>query len=163
MKTELIALVPMIRRFAYSLTGSMADADDLLQNTLERVLRSPPPPEVDLTKWVFKVCRNLWIDDYRAHKVRQTAALSPEIADTQTVDGERAVHSEMELDRVNLAMQQLPEAQRDILSLVALQGMTYQEVAETLEIPTGTVMSRLARARIALSEFLNAAPTRVSA
>lgn len=163
MKNELTSLVPVIRRFAYSLTGSMPDADDLLQSTVERVLSRPVPKDVDLTKWVFRVCRNLWIDEYRSRKVRQTAAQRPELAEEQIVDGDRAICSEIELDRVNLAMEQLPDEQRSLISLVAIQGMSYKEVAATLEIPMGTVMSRLARARAALSQSLNAAEARTSA
>lgn len=163
LKTELTSLVPMVRRYAYSLTGSMPDADDLLQNTLERVLSRAVPGDVELVKWVFRVCRNLWIDEYRARKVRYTAHQQPELYEEQHVDGEHAICKEIELDRVNLAMEKLPAEQRSILSLVAIQGMSYKEVADTLEIPMGTVMSRLARARGALCQTLNAAPTRISA
>ncbi|MGL6161981.1 RNA polymerase sigma factor [Microbulbifer sp.] len=162
MKQELTSLVPMIRRFAYSLTGSMADADDLLQSTIERVLSKKIPKDVDLNKWVFRVCRNLWIDEYRSRKVRQEAAQQPELSEGQIVDGERAIAGEMELERVNRAMDRLPNDQRSILALVALQGMSYKEVAATLEIPMGTVMSRLARARAALCEILNASPARTT-
>lgn len=162
MKQELTSLVPMIRRFAYSLTGSMADADDLLQSTVERVLSKKVPKDVDLNKWVFRVCRNLWIDEYRSRKVRQEAAQQPELSEGQVVDGERAIAGEMELERVNRAMDRLPNDQRSILALVALQGMSYKEVAATLEIPMGTVMSRLARARTALCEILNASPARTT-
>lgn len=162
-KNELTSLLPMIRRFAYSLTGSMPDADDLLQNTVERVLSRGVPADVELSKWVFRVCRNLWIDEYRSRKVRQTAHQQPELSEDQGVDGEHAIYKQIELDQVNLAMEQLPSEQRSILSLVAIQGMSYKEVAETLEVPTGTVMSRLARARAALCKTLNAAPARISA
>lgn len=162
-KNELTALVPMIRRFAYSLTGSMPDADDLLQNTVERVLSRGVPKDVDLTKWVFRVCRNLWIDEYRSRKVRQAAAQLPELSDEQIFDGERAIDKEMELEKVNAAMDTLPDEQRSIISLVAVQGMSYKEVADTLSIPMGTVMSRLARARAALAQCLNTAATRISA
>lgn len=162
MKQELTSLVPMIRRFAYSLTGSMADADDLLQSTVERVLSKKVPKDVDLNKWVFRVCRNLWIDEYRSRKVRQEAAQQPELSEGQIVDGERAIAGEMELERVNRAMDRLPNDQRSILALVALQGMSYKEVAATLEIPMGTVMSRLARARAALCEILNTSPARTT-
>lgn len=164
MRDEITALLPMIRRFAYSLTGSMADADDLLQSTVERVLSRELPKDVNLSKWMFRVCRNLWIDEYRSRKVRgDTSGHDPELAEEQTVDGERAVVGEIELDRVNTAMQQLPDEQRAILSLVAMQGLSYKEVATTLEIPMGTVMSRLARARAALIQCLNAPATRASA
>ncbi|QIL91988.1 sigma-70 family RNA polymerase sigma factor [Microbulbifer sp. SH-1] len=162
MRDELTSLLPSIRRFAFSLTGSMADADDLLQNTVERILSRQMPADVELAKWAFRVCRNLWIDEYRARKVRMEAAEQPELAEGQVVDGERAVTGEMELERVNRAMNRLPDEQRSILSLVALQGLSYKDVAATLEIPIGTVMSRLARARAALCETLNAPATRTT-
>jgi RNA polymerase sigma factor (sigma-70 family) len=155
MKKELTALMPMIRRFAYSLTGSPHDADDLLQNTIERVLSRGVPDDVDLTKWVFRVCRNIWIDEYRARKVRQIAAESPELSEEQYVDGDKIIYNQITLNEVNVAMDKLPEDQRSILALIAVQGMSYKEVSETLSIPMGTVMSRLARARIALSQYLN--------
>lgn len=162
MKSELIELLPKIRRFAYSLTGSMADADDLLQSTVERALSRKVPEGVELTKWLFRVCRNLWIDEYRSNKVRQEASWDPQLRDREVVDGERALTSEIELDQVNRAMAQLPDDQRSILSLVAIQGMSYKEAANTLEIPPGTVMSRLARARIALTESLKAPAMRTN-
>lgn len=162
MKNELIDAMPQLRRFAYSLTGSMDDADDLLQNTVERALNHKVPEGVDLTKWLFRVCRNLWIDDYRSQKVRQEATLQPQLQDREIVDGERAMSSEIELDQVTRAMDKLPDDQRLVLSLVAAQGMSYKEVAATLEIPAGTVMSRLARARTALIQSLNIPVARIS-
>lgn len=163
MKSELTEAIPQLRRFAYSLTGSMDDADDLLQSTVERALNNKVPEGVDLTKWLFRVCRNLWIDDYRSRKVRQEASLQPQLQDREIVDGERAMASEVELDQVSRAMDALPDDQRSVLSLVAVQGMSYKEVAATLQIPAGTVMSRLARARTALTQSLNLSAARTSA
>ncbi|WP_426358096.1 RNA polymerase sigma factor [Pseudocolwellia sp. HL-MZ19] len=155
MKNQIIALVPMIRRFAYSLTGNQHDADDLLQNTIERILTKGVPANVELNKWMFRVCRNLWIDEYRSRKVKQTAAESPELTENQIVNEEKQQNDKISLQQVNNAMDVLPHEQRSILSLVAIQGMSYKEVSETLEIPIGTVMSRLSRARISLSQCLN--------
>ncbi|MDQ2076396.1 RNA polymerase sigma factor [Marinimicrobium sp. ABcell2] len=163
MKSDLTEVLPQLRRFAYSLTGAMDDADDLLQSTVERALNHTVPEGVDLTKWLFRVCRNLWIDDYRSRKVRQEATLQPQLRDREIVDGERAMSSEIELDQVSRAMDKLPDDQRAVLSLVAVQGMSYKEVAATLEIPAGTVMSRLARARTALTQSLNIPVARTSA
>ena len=154
MKQELTNLMPMIRRFAYSLTGSAHDADDLLQNTIERILSRGVPEDVELAKWAFRVCRNLWIDEYRARKIRQNATQVPELEEP-TVDGENEVYQQITLGEVNSAMDKLPDDQRSILALIAVQGMSYKEVAETLSIPMGTVMSRLARARVALHEYLH--------
>lgn len=163
MHQDLTELLPALRRFAYSLTGQMADADDLLQSTVEKLLSKPAPADVPLAKWAFRVCRNQWIDDYRAQKVRQTAAQSPELTEGQVVDGAHAVEQEMTLARVNRAMDALPSDQRSILSLVCLQGMPYKDVAEILSILIGTVMSRLARARAALANAINAPAQRITA
>lgn len=154
MKQELTRLAPMLRRFAYSLTGSAADADDLLQSTLERLLSRGIPDDVEPAKWAFRVCRNLWIDEYRARKVRQKNVYSLDDTEEPAADGEQVIHDQIALAQVDAAMNRLPDDQRSIMALVALQGMSYKEVAETLGIPTGTVMSRLARARIALANFL---------
>ena len=153
MREELTALVPVLRRFAFSLTGSRADADDLLQNTLERLLSRGLPEDVELVKWAFRVCRNIWIDEYRARKIRQNAAQLPELEEP-SFDGEHVVCEQITLGEVNTAMARLPDDQRSILALVAVQGMSYKEVADTLSIPLGTVMSRLARARVALHQCL---------
>lgn len=154
MQQEITELLPRLRRFAYSLTGSMPDADDLLQNTVERLLARDMPEDADLTKWAFRVCRNVWIDECRARKVRREATERPELSDGQVVDGEHQTDREIEWNRVDAAMAKLPEDQRQILSLVAIQGFSYQAVAEILSVQKGTVMSRLARARAALSEAL---------
>lgn len=160
MKEEITELLPRLRRFAYSLTGSLSDADDLLQNTVERLLTRDMPDDADLTKWAFRVCRNVWIDECRARKVRRDAAEHPELTDGQVINGEHQTTKEIEWHRVDAAMAQLPQDQRQIISLVAIQGMPYKIVAEILEVPKGTVMSRLARARTALSEALTLATMR---
>jgi RNA polymerase sigma-70 factor (ECF subfamily) len=159
MKEELTLLAPMLRRFAYSLTGSAPDADDLLQNTLERLLSRDVPQDVELAKWAFRICRNIWIDEYRARKVRQRNVYSLEDAEEPAVDGAQAIYDQIALAEVDAAMNKLPDDQRSVIALIAVQGMSYKEVAETLGIPTGTVMSRLARARVALANFLNATST----
>ncbi|RUO31123.1 RNA polymerase sigma factor [Aliidiomarina soli] len=156
LQTELLSLIPALRRFAFSLTNSHADADDLVQNTLERVLKAPAPENVALIRWAFRICRNVWIDEYRARKARQRAAELPEslteLQQRHTTDGEQELA--VRLDSVGKAMQKLPPEQHEVLSLVAVQGCSYKEAAQTLDIPVGTVMSRLARARAALVVLL---------
>ncbi|ASP47764.1 RNA polymerase sigma factor [Cognaticolwellia beringensis] len=154
-------ILPMLRRFAYSLTGNAADADDLVQTTLEKILTKGVPAEVDVTKWAFKVCRNVWIDEFRARKVRQNAVLKPELQESQSIDEQQVFDSKEMLAHVNNAMNTLPDEQRAILSLVAVQGMSYKEVASSMEIPVGTVMSRLSRARTALLDMMK--PYRIGA
>jgi RNA polymerase sigma factor (sigma-70 family) len=157
MKDELEQLLPALRRFAYSLTNSVHDADDLLQATVERILTKGVPDNAELIKWAFRVCRNLWIDEYRAAKTRQNATTAPELMEQAHFDGERDMHMQMELEQVNLAMRQLPEDQHIVLSMVAVQGLSYKNVAEALGVPTGTVMSRLSRARVNLVNHLSQA------
>ncbi|MCL4409910.1 MAG: RNA polymerase sigma factor [Gammaproteobacteria bacterium] len=151
---QIASILPSLRRFAFSLTTAMADADDLVQQTVERLLTRPIPSDVELLKWAFRVCRNLWIDEYRARKVRANAVFDTELQEAQEFDGARDIEQQIELSAVGTAMRTLPEDQHTILTLVAVQGMSYREVAETLEIPIGTVMSRLARARAALASQL---------
>lgn len=150
MNKQLTAILPMLRRFAYSLTGSMADADDLVQSTIEKILSKGIPNEADVTKWAFKLCRNVWIDEYRANKVRQAATQKPELQEQPEYNQEKQIETSDALQQVNHAMNTLPDEQRTVLSLVAVQGMSYKQVSETLEVPLGTVMSRLSRARTAL-------------
>ncbi|TRW49869.1 RNA polymerase sigma factor [Aliidiomarina halalkaliphila] len=153
-KAELASLLPPLRRFAFSLTTSMPDADDLVQQTVERILTRPVPDDVELLKWAFRVCRNLWIDDYRARRVRENATFDTDLQQAQQVNGTDVIETEMELNHVGEAMKRLPADQHEVLAMIAVQGMSYRETAESLNIPIGTVMSRLARARSALAQQL---------
>jgi RNA polymerase sigma-70 factor (ECF subfamily) len=155
MKQELLALLPALRRFAWSLTNSAPDADDLLQNTVERLLTRAMPVDADLNRWAFTVCRNLWIDECRSRKVRSAVEWDPDLHDhLLMVEGEKDMQLKIEISQVNQAMRQLPEEQHLVLSMVAVEGRSYREVADALNIPLGTVMSRLARARSRLAELL---------
>lgn len=147
----MLEALPRVRRFACSLAGNRDDGDDLLQTTVERVLERGLPEGVEIARWMFRVCRNLWIDEVRSRKVRQDAATRPELSEGYVVSGEAVALGEVTLREVEQAMQSLPDEQRAVLSLVALEGLSYREAAETLETPIGTVMSRLARARAALA------------
>jgi RNA polymerase sigma-70 factor (ECF subfamily) len=151
-REALLAVLPQVSRFARSLTGNRHDADDLLQATVERVLERGMPNDVDALRWTFKVCKNLWIDDRRAHAVRLKTAALPELAEEPSVSGETTATAELTLREVDRAMATLPDEQRAVLALVAVEGLSYREAADALEIPIGTVMSRLARARAALAE-----------
>ncbi|MCF2949393.1 RNA polymerase sigma factor [Paraglaciecola aquimarina] len=155
MQQSFKSLIPTLRRFAYSLTGSTADADDLVQTTMERILDKGIPAEIEITKWAFKVCRNVWIDEYRARKTRLAAVEKPELQQIHNVEDESQRESKEKLKQVHLAMDNLPSDQRSILSMVALQGMSYKDVSSILKIPVGTVMSRLSRARTTLLDKVN--------
>lgn len=159
MHAELLELLPGLRRYAYSLCGSADDADDLCQDAIERILAKGVPEDVVLAKWAFRICRNLWIDQYRAARTRQEATHNPLLQELNISDGSRQTENEIQLQQVNTAMQKLSEQQRSILSLVTIQSMPYKDVAEVLEVPVGTVMSRIARARANLIKYLNVQQT----
>lgn len=153
---ELVALVPQLRRFAYALTRHVDDADDLVQAAMERVLSRPMPDDVELVKWMFRLTRNIWIDDLRSRKVRRDAAVHIGVEDEADVSTEDRVAARATLRRTQAGIDALPEEQREVLALVAIAGMAYREAADALSIPIGTVMSRLARARAALAAHLEA-------
>jgi RNA polymerase sigma factor (sigma-70 family) len=143
----LVDAVPKVRKFAYSLTGNLADADDLLQSTVERALTRGAPQEE--REALLK-----WIDEVRARKVRGSDDPHPPEVDAQSIDGEAELQGVLALGELQSAMLQLGAEQRAVLDLVGVEGFSYREAAEVLGVPVGTVMSRLARARGTLAEAL---------
>ncbi|HUE79115.1 MAG TPA: RNA polymerase sigma factor [Sphingomicrobium sp.] len=153
---EVAALLPRLRRFAHALARSPSDADDLAQMTVERALRSKDrwQPGSRLDSWLYTVMRNLWIDTVRSRSRREKSE-APEVeAATLGHDPSEAVHAAIELKRVMAAMQRLPEEQREVVALILVEGFGYRETAEILELPIGTVSSRLVRGRTALLAML---------
>jgi RNA polymerase sigma-70 factor (ECF subfamily) len=136
-----------LRRFCLSLAGNAADADDLLQTTVERVLDKGMPADAHVLKWAHRVCKNIWIDELRSREVRQRPPQfgheEPEISPS----AEQQASGERQMAAVAAALDKLPIEQRLALSLVAVEGKSYAEAAEILEVPVGTIMSRIARAR----------------
>ena len=155
-RLEIVEILPKLRQFAYSITGARSDADDLLQATVEKLLSKGIPSDANIDKWAFRVCKNIYIDDYRSRKVRLKASVSGNIGGENSIDGDRVIMGQITFAKVNKAMKELPDEQRTALSLVALKGYTYAEVAEALDMPIGTVMSRIARARRSLSKSIEA-------
>jgi RNA polymerase sigma factor (sigma-70 family) len=147
----MLEALPQLRRFARSLASNRHDGDDLMQGTVERVLVSGVPEGVDVLRWMFKVCKNLWIDRLRSHEVKKRVATPLDELEEPSVNGEAIVLGELTLRDVDRAMAALPDEQRAALSLVAVEGLSYREAADVLETPIGTVMSRIARARAALA------------
>jgi RNA polymerase sigma factor (sigma-70 family) len=123
-----------------------------MQSTVERVLAKGVPENVDVLRWMYKVCRNLWVDELRAKQVRQRAHERPELREEQVVSGEDVVLGELTLRDVERALAGLPHEQRAVLALVAVEGLSYREAAAVLDTPIGTVMSRLAPARAAVAQ-----------
>ncbi len=155
---ELLTLVPRLRRFARSLTRDAADADDLTQVALERALkaRSQWQPGTRMDSWMLRIMRNCWIDEVRS-RTRRSRTFAPEeegIGVSATVDDfERAA----DMQAIDQAMNQLPPEQREVIALVLVEGLSYREAADILDLPMGTVTSRLTRGRQALARKLEAA------
>ena len=148
-KQQLTALLPRLRRFACVLTGSVDEADDLVQAACERGLRSLEQWQVGtrLDSWMFKIMQNLWIDQTRARKARGAVVELDAARNLSGDDGRRRTEASLTLERVRASMAGLPEEQRIVLALISVEGLSYKEAAESLGVPIGTVTSRLARAR----------------
>lgn len=156
---ELIALLPRLRRFARSLTLQSADADDLCQTTIERAIRSRDQWQAGtrLDSWMFRIARNIWIDGARASARRGTHVAIDDEA-VQIADNSHArMEAQLELNDVDRAMLRLPIEQREVISLVLVEGFAYKDAAAILDIPMGTLTSRLVRGREALMRELGEA------
>ncbi|MFC4932791.1 RNA polymerase sigma factor [Massilia sp. GCM10023247] len=151
---ELAALLPRMRRFARSLTFHREDADDLVQVAMERALdRSEQYNEgTRLDSWLFRIIRNAWIDEVRS-RVRRDTLFAPEEEGEHVGYDSTAAHQQRMA--VQKAMSLLSEEHRIVVALVLVDGLPYKEAAEVLEIPIGTLTSRLARAREALQKLLH--------
>lgn len=155
-RQQMVALLPRMRVFARGLTRNHADADDLVQQTCEKALAALDrfAPGTRLDSWLFRIMHNQWIDVVRTRK--PSADIHDGTLPQMLVgeDGRTSTMARLELEAVSAIMSRLPDEQRSVLVLVCVEGLRYREVADILDIPIGTVMSRLARARIAISDAL---------
>jgi RNA polymerase sigma-70 factor (ECF subfamily) len=154
---DLVALLPRLRRFALSLTGLAVEADDLVQAACERALRARAQwtPGTRLDSWVFRIMQNLWIDAIRKRKTEGENQAIDGTFDIEGDDGRLVTEVAATLDEVRSAMNGLPDEQRAVLLMVCADERSYQETADMLGVPIGTVMSRLARARRNLAATLH--------
>lgn len=145
---QLRELMPSLRRFALSLTRHASNADDLVQNCLERALSSVASkrPDGDLRAWLFTILYRQFVDNHR--RTRRYARMLEFFTgrDDAQPSTERTVIAQTTLQ----AFDQLSTEQRALLLWISVEGLSYQQVADILEVPIGTVMSRLSRARQAL-------------
>jgi RNA polymerase sigma-70 factor, ECF subfamily len=150
---QLVALLPRLRRFARTLARNVHDADDLVQLAVERALTRLDQwrPGTRLDSWMYGILRNAWIDETRSRR-RRDKVLAPEALGEHVADGASEAH----IHRLSIeaAMERLPEEQRLAVALVLVEGLAYKEAAEVLDVPIGTVTSRLARGREALEAML---------
>jgi len=160
-RKEMIAVLPQLRRFAYGLTGSIPDGDDLVQATCERAIANLDKWEVGtrLDSWMYRIAQNLHRNALRDRRSRadKLAALGRDM-ETST-DGRRQQEERATLAAVRRFVDQLPEDQRTVMLLVCVEGRSYREVAEITGLPVGTVTSRLGRARAGLRDYLDGKPS----
>ena len=150
---QIVTLLPRLRRFARNLTHNPHDADDVVQIAVERALVRVDQWRRDarLDSWMFKIVRNAWIDELRSRGRRDKIFAAEEAGESVGIE---PIEGETIRISVQAAMARLPEDQRVAVSLVLIEGLPYREAAEVLEVPIGTLTSRLARGREALQALL---------
>lgn len=158
LRESLAALLPRLRRFGRTLAHRREDADDLVQVALEKALTRADQwtPGTRLDSWMFRIMQNAWIDELRARERRGQTFL-PEEEGEHVGDG-AATDAQLDAVRVRQAVARLSPEHRAVVGLVLVEGLSYQEAADTLELAVGTVTSRLARAREALQQMLGQWP-----
>src|SRR5271167_301230 len=141
-------------RYAVVLSSSRDAADDLVQATcvraIERADQFAPGTRID--RWLFAILRSIWLNEIRARRVREGGGFV-DAEDALTVDGAQAMEVNILTAEVLRAVGRLPEAQRETALMVYAEGYTYAEAATTLGVPIGTIMSRLATVRAALTKL----------
>lgn len=152
-RDAIATLLPRLRRFARTVTRHREDADDLVQVAVERALRRLDQwqPGTRLDSWMFRIMQNAWIDEVRARSRRDEVSVDDGVAEAVGVDPTGARIARL---AVQAAMARLPEEQRLAVGLVLVEGLAYKEAAQVLDIPVGTLTSRLARGREALQAVL---------
>jgi len=149
-------LLPRLWRFALRLAGDRHEAEDLVQRACVRALERQHQlkPGTSTLSWLFSIVHSVWLNEVRARKIRSRGSiqwsteLAETVADPAASDPETFVLQQQIVSEV----ERLPDAQRAVMLLVAVEGMSYREAARVLEVPIGTVMSRLARARLTIGE-----------
>lgn len=154
---SLTKLIPRLRRYALVLTQSNTDGEDLLQTTLERALlkKSQWQKNTHLDRWMFTIMSSQWKNECRHNKVKRGNGLDnnvQQIVDSYTANPETEAERTFLQNRVLKEVMALSEDHREAILFVYIEGMKYQDAADILSIPLGTLMSRLARARMILAD-----------
>lgn len=156
---ELLSLLPRLRWLARALARDAHDADDLVQAAIERALkaRAQWAAGTRLDWWTMRIMRNCWIDETRSRARRARTFVPEEEGEAVASDSHREIETHAEMRDVDRAMNRLPAEQREVIALVLIEGLAYREAADLLDIPIGTLTSRLTRGRQALAQMLEAA------
>lgn len=150
----ILALLPRLRRFAAGLSRDAAEADDLCQTTIERALRNHDKwqPGTRLDSWMYRMMRNIWIDEVRARNRRGETFVDE--AAGLAVGAPGGQEASAALGDIDRALARLPDEQREAVLLVMVEGWSYKEAAAIVGCPVGTLNSRLVRGRDALLALL---------
>lgn len=157
-RAGLVSHLARLWRYGLVLSGRRDVAEDLVQATCVRALERSRQFAVGsrLDRWLFSILRSIWLNEVRARRIRQGEGVV-DAETTLTFEGAKEIETNILVHQVLRHVQLLPQAQRETLFLTYVEGLTYRDTAEMLEVPIGTVMSRLAAARHHLSR-LNADP-----
>lgn len=150
-------LLPRLRRFGLALTGSREDADDVVQGAIASALGRAGQwsPTERLDGWLFTIMQGLWRDEVRRRKTSGMKSAATLVGAEKSVDGRRVAETLLMLNQTRARFARLPDEQRMALALVVIEGLSYRDAAEQLDIPVGTLMSRLSRAREALRTMID--------
>lgn len=154
MNAKIEKQIPSLRRYAWSLTGDKSDADDLVQDCVEKAIRgwASLKNEDRVRQWMFSILHNQFLNDLRRRRNRHEDRHDPLDNDLPALQTQT---DSLYLRQVLRAVTKLTPERRSVLTLVAVEGFTYEAVASILDIPVGTVMSRLSRARADLRQLLD--------
>jgi RNA polymerase sigma-70 factor (ECF subfamily) len=141
-------------RYGLVLSGARDVAEDLVQATCVRAIERADQfqPGTNVGNWLFAILRSIWLNEVRSRRVREGGGFV-EASEALVVDGAREIETNIFAAEVLKEVGRLPEGQREVVLLVYAEGRSYGEAAELLSIPIGTVMSRLAAARLALAKM----------
>lgn len=165
-RARIVAFLPRLRRFCRGLAhGDRDRGDDLLQAAVERALTRIDQwqPGTSLENWIFRLTTNLHIDQLRSQRVR---GITVDVEEAFALPGEdelERMEFRSELDAVRAALAAMPAEMRNVMTAVVLDGQSYREASELLDIPIGTVMSRLSRARQFVEAYVRRGPERMVA
>jgi len=153
---EIVALMPRLRRFACALTGSAEEADDVLQGAFEKAIKNQKlwQKGTRLDSWMYRIVQNYFLNTIRDRKTRVKYHERAGDEMPSSVDERPQLEARLTLQAVQIEMQGLDPDQRAVMELICIEGHSYSEVAQILDIPMGTVTSRLARGRTALKKAL---------